>query len=107
MGTSVSIPLSERESSVLSERESTVLLLVACGYTNKEIARRLGLSVKTVEAHKANGMRKLQVTGRATLVRLAVEWGWLTLEKAPDPDTDILAARAGGSRNSVAESDEF
>lgn len=67
----------------LSPRETTVLHLIAWGLTNKEIANRLALSVKTVEAHKANGMRKLELPGRAALVRRAVEWGWLTASEAP------------------------
>ena len=67
----------------LSQRESTVLHLIAWGYTNKEIANRLGLSVKTVEAHKANGMRKMELVTRADLVRDAVQLGWLTREAVP------------------------
>ena len=67
----------------LSPRETTVLHLIAWGYTNKEIANHLGLSVKTVEAHKANGMRKLNLGGRSELVRNAVDWGWLSKAEAP------------------------
>jgi DNA-binding NarL/FixJ family response regulator len=61
----------------LSSRESEVLRLIASGYSNKEIAARLSLSVKTVEAHKANAMRKLDLTGRIDIVRYAVLQGWL------------------------------
>src|SRR4029079_9597320 len=43
--------------STLSDRESEVLRLIARGYSNKEIAARLSLSVKTIEVHKANAMR--------------------------------------------------
>ena len=71
------------EAILLSPREATVLHFVVWGYTNKEIASRLVISVKTVEAHKANGMRKLGAGGRAHLVRYAVGWGWLTRERAP------------------------
>lgn len=67
----------------LSPRETTVLHLIAWGHTNKEIANRLGLSVKTIEAHKANGMRKLNLAGRAGLVRKAVEWGWMATTAVP------------------------
>ena len=70
----------------LSPRETTVLHLIAWGYTNKEIAARLDLSVKTVEAHKGNAMRKLGLPGRAALVRSAVEWGWLTKGEAPSAE---------------------
>jgi two-component system response regulator NreC len=61
----------------VSERESEVLRLIASGYSNKEIAGRLSLSVKTVEAHKANGMRKLGLNGRIDVVKYAVLQGWL------------------------------
>jgi DNA-binding NarL/FixJ family response regulator len=61
----------------ITERESAVLRLIASGYSNKEIAARLTLSVKTVEAHKANAMRKLGLTGRIDIVKYAVLQGWL------------------------------
>lgn len=67
----------------LSPREMTVLHLLAWGHTNKEIANRLSVSVKTIEAHKSNGLRKLNLCGRAELVRHAVECGWLTPNNAP------------------------
>jgi DNA-binding NarL/FixJ family response regulator len=60
-----------------SERESEVLRLIAAGYSNKEIATRLTLSVKTVEAHKANAMRKLGLSGRIEIVKYAILQGWL------------------------------
>jgi len=61
----------------LSEREAEVLRLISCGYSNKEIASELDLSVKTVEAHKANAMRKLDLTGRIDIVKYAILQGWL------------------------------
>lgn len=61
----------------LSERESEVLRMIASGYSNKEIAGRLTLSVKTVEAHKSNAMRKLGLNGRIDIVKYAVLQGWL------------------------------
>ena len=60
-----------------SERESAVLRLIAGGYINKEIASRLTLSVKNVEAHKANAMRKLGLNGRIDIVKYAILQGWL------------------------------
>jgi DNA-binding NarL/FixJ family response regulator len=62
---------------VLSERESEVLRLIASGYSNKEIAGRLSVSVKTVEAHKANAVRKLGLNGRIDIVKYASLQGWL------------------------------
>ena len=61
----------------LSDRESEVLRHIALGYSNKEIAARMEISVKTVEAHKANAMRKLDMTSRIDIVRYAVLQGWL------------------------------
>lgn len=59
----------------LSEREEQVLALVAQGHSNKEIAERLFLSVKTVESHKSRIMSKLGFDRRAQLVRYAIETG--------------------------------
>jgi two-component system response regulator NreC len=64
-------------SAALSEREAEVLRLIAWGYVNKEVATRLSLSVKTVEAHKANGMRKMGMKSRVDIVRYALLQGWL------------------------------
>jgi two-component system response regulator NreC len=50
---------------------------MALGYSNTEIARKLDLSVKTVEVHKANATRKLNLNGRIEVVRFAVLQGWL------------------------------
>jgi DNA-binding NarL/FixJ family response regulator len=61
----------------LSEREAEVLRLIAWGHSNKEIAARMELSVKTVEAHKANSMKKLGITSRIDIVRYALLQGWL------------------------------
>jgi two-component system, NarL family, response regulator NreC len=61
----------------VTEREMTVLRLSAQGYSNKEIAQRLDVVVKTVEVHKANGMRKLRLNGRIELLQFAVLQGWL------------------------------
>jgi DNA-binding NarL/FixJ family response regulator len=62
---------------LLSEREREVLRLIAWGHSNKEIAARLELSVKTVEVHKANAMRKLDMKGRTDIIRYALLQGWL------------------------------
>ena len=61
----------------LSEREAEVLRLVAWGYTNKEVAGYLRISVKTVETHKANLMQKLDLKSRVEMVRYALRQGWL------------------------------
>jgi two-component system response regulator NreC len=61
----------------LSPRELEVLRLLARGYANREIAIELGISVKTVDTHKANGMGKLGMSSRIELVRFAILHGWL------------------------------
>jgi DNA-binding NarL/FixJ family response regulator len=61
----------------LSERESEVVRLVARGYSNKEIAAKLEVSVKTVETYRYRAVEKLGLRGRADLVRYAIEQGWL------------------------------
>jgi DNA-binding NarL/FixJ family response regulator len=61
----------------ISDRESEVLRLTAIGHSNKEIASQLKISIKTVEVHKANGMRKLGLTGRVDIIRYGVLQGWL------------------------------
>jgi len=61
----------------ISERESDVLRLIAVGHSNKEVAAQLRISVKTVEVHKANAMKKLGLNGRVDLIRYGVLQGWL------------------------------
>ena len=61
----------------ITDRESEVLRLIAWGYSNKEIAQRLNVSVKTVEAHKTNTMKKMGMSGRIDIVRYAILQGWL------------------------------
>ena len=63
--------------SPVTERESQVLQLVSLGHSNKEVAAQLGLSVKTIELHKANAMQKLGLEGRIELLRYALRCGWL------------------------------
>ena len=57
----------------LTPREQDVLLLLARGYTYKEIASRLHLSVKTIETHVSNVLRKLQLSNRHELTRWAAK----------------------------------
>ena len=58
--------------SVLSPRQREILLFLAEGFTYKEIGARLHLSVKTVDTHKYNLMRKLNIQSRAGLIRFAI-----------------------------------
>ncbi|HEY9153936.1 MAG TPA: response regulator transcription factor, partial [Opitutaceae bacterium] len=64
----------------LSARETDVLRLIAQGYSNREIAARLEISMKTVETYKARSMEKLGLRSRVDLVRAAAQRGWLRHE---------------------------
>lgn len=64
----------------LSKREKEVVQLVAEGYKNREVAEQLGISVKTVETHRANIMNKLAFRNVAQLVRYAIQKGLVSLE---------------------------
>ncbi|MEW6476443.1 MAG: response regulator transcription factor [Actinomycetota bacterium] len=69
-----SLPLpSDPELDQLTAREREVLRLIARGYAYKEVARRLNLSVKTVETHVSSVLRKLQLSSRHELTRWATE----------------------------------
>jgi DNA-binding NarL/FixJ family response regulator len=67
----------------LSDREQEVLKLVAWGYSNKEAADELKLSVKTVETYKVRIAEKLGLRSRAQIVQYALRQGWLNDAQAP------------------------
>ena len=73
-----------RASDLLSERELDVLRLAARGLPNKEIARRLGLSIRTVHSHLANIFTKMQVGSRTEAVLLALREGIISLQDTYD-----------------------
>lgn len=75
----------ESPSDRLSPREIEVLRQLALGYTNKEIANRLELSVKSVETYRARVSEKLGLSGRAELFRYALENGMILPDKATPP----------------------
>jgi DNA-binding NarL/FixJ family response regulator len=61
------------ELDLLTPREREVLRLIARGYTYKELARQLGVSIKTVETHVSSVLRKLQLSSRHELTRWATD----------------------------------
>jgi two-component system response regulator NreC len=61
----------------LTDREAEVLRYIALGYSNKEIAEMMQVSAKTIEAHKANAMRKMDMHSRIDIVRFAIFQGWM------------------------------
>jgi DNA-binding NarL/FixJ family response regulator len=71
----------ENKLAVLTPRELEVLTMVAEGHTNQEIANHLVLSIKTVQAHRANVMEKLGLHDITHLVRFALRHGLI----APEP----------------------
>jgi DNA-binding NarL/FixJ family response regulator len=71
----------QAEAAHLTDRESQVMIRVARGFSNKEIAAQLDVSVKTVETHKLRSMEKLGLRGRAEVVQYALRHGWLEGER--------------------------
>ena len=70
-------PANDHGREPLTMREQTVLLELAQGKTNKDVAAALGISVRTVETHRTNIKRKLQIDSTAGLTRYAMEHGVL------------------------------
>jgi DNA-binding NarL/FixJ family response regulator len=70
--------IASRVTDVLSDREREVLIRIARGFSNKEIAAKLRLSVKTVETYKARVAEKLGLRTRVDIVRYAGREGWLS-----------------------------
>jgi DNA-binding NarL/FixJ family response regulator len=79
-----SSPSSQTHTVELSERENEVLVLLAWGHSNKEIAAKLSLSVKTVETYKTRIGEKLGLHSRTDMVQYALRRGWLS-ENSPPP----------------------
>ncbi len=67
----------ESETTPLTPREVEILRLIALGYTSVEVAEKLDISPRTVETHRANIHRKLELDTRAELVRYAMTLGLL------------------------------
>lgn len=67
------VRLPDGEGGALTPKESATLAWLACGYSNKQIARELNMSVRTVETHRLNLRRKLRISGQAELVKYAID----------------------------------
>jgi DNA-binding NarL/FixJ family response regulator len=61
----------------LTAREREVFRQIALGYSNAEIADMTNISIKTVEAHKANCLKKLNIKSRRDIIRYAILQGWM------------------------------
>lgn len=66
----------------LTSREQEILELIWAGFKNKEIGQRLKISVKTVEAHRANMMKKMRVSNTAQLLKTAITGGMIRIRVA-------------------------
>ncbi|MBI4338198.1 MAG: response regulator transcription factor [Chloroflexi bacterium] len=71
------------DSRMLSEMEERVLRLTVQGYSNAEIAEKLGISRGTVDSYRARGMNKLGLEHRSELIYWALHAGLLTIEREP------------------------
>ena len=65
-------PIPKPVNECISQREREIIRLIAEGQNNREIASSLGISVKTVDTHRENVMRKLEIHNIPTLVRYAI-----------------------------------
>jgi DNA-binding NarL/FixJ family response regulator len=65
----------------ITRREREIIVCIALGQSNKSAARELGLSVKTVEKHRSNLMRKLDLHNSAAVTMFALQHGFVTSEK--------------------------
>lgn len=68
------------EKRALTKREKEIVSLVAEGYKNREVAEKLGISVKTVETHRANIMNKLALRNLAQLIHYAIRTGMVNIQ---------------------------
>lgn len=64
----------------LTTREQEVTQLIAEGQSTREISQTLTVSIKTVETHRANIMRKLKTKSQADIIKYALKKGWISLE---------------------------
>lgn len=76
---------------VLSPRELETLRLLAAGLTNREIAARLGISVKTIDTHRGHALKKLRLRNNADLTRFALEHGLVDLGARSAPRAEAAA----------------
>jgi DNA-binding NarL/FixJ family response regulator len=73
------LALPRRRPESLTGREQEILELIWSGLKNREIGQQLTISVKTVEAHRANMMKKVRVSNTAQLLKAAIQGGLLKI----------------------------
>lgn len=74
------LPQKRKRPEALTDREQEILQLIWSGLKNKEIGQRLEISVKTVEAHRANMMKKVRVSNAAQLLNAAIQDGLIQIK---------------------------
>ena len=84
----------------LTNRESEVLRMVAFGFSNKEVAHKVSVSVKSVETYKARAKEKLKLYSRAQIVNFALNSGWFN---RPQNNTEAIRAPATGRSLALAD----
>lgn len=89
----------KQQSTLLSARELQVVQLFAQGFSDKEVARKLGISDLTVRKHRGNMQGRLAVPNICGLLYRAVTAGWLTLPLLPPPPCSSLTIRTPTSRS--------
>jgi DNA-binding NarL/FixJ family response regulator len=79
LGPNAPVRTSDRDDLVssLSKRELEVLCFLASGMTNREIAKQLGISVKTIDTHRGHVLKKLHLRNNADLTRFAIRHGFV------------------------------
>ncbi len=73
------LPPRRKRPEALTSREKEILHLIWTGFRNKEVALRLKISVKTVEVHRGNMMRKIRVSNTAQLLKAAIQGGMIAV----------------------------
>jgi DNA-binding NarL/FixJ family response regulator len=72
-------PLRKKRPESLTNREQEILQLIWAGFRNKEMGQRLKISVKTVEAHRANMMKKMRVSNTAQLLKTSIQESMISI----------------------------
>lgn len=72
-----------KETQILTDREMKVLKLGACGLSNKEVAKKFSLGIRTVQTHWRNIFNKLGVSTRTEALIYGLQKGWISIEKTP------------------------
>jgi DNA-binding NarL/FixJ family response regulator len=71
--------LVDDDGSDLTSREREILRMIALGFSNKEVAHKVAVSIKSVETYKSRATEKLNLHSRAQIVNFAIKRGWMTV----------------------------